>query len=189
MPQSPADVRLDQTTGDLLPSLDGFDTTMGPEMLQALKQQAEQSGETVEPEVPATNPYGPPVPQVQAAGFGIRFAASLIDGVWMAALGAGSAFLIDPQIGGLIGSGLSLLIVLFGWAVWGTTPGKRACKLYLSAGASNQAGIGFPRAVARLFGYLVSTIPLFLGFLVVAFNSSKRGWHDLIAGTEVRRQA
>ena len=179
------DVRLDQTTGDLLPSLDGFDTTMGPEMLEALRVEAEEKGGPTA--TPVHNPYGQPAAQQPPAGFGIRLLAGFLDGIWMTAVGVAAAFAAGQQVGGLAASGLSLVIVLFGWAIWGTTPGKRACKLHVSVGASRQAGIGFPRAVARLFGYLASTIVFGIGFLMIAFSSSKRGLHDLIAGTEVHR--
>ncbi|MGA7985503.1 MAG: RDD family protein [Burkholderiales bacterium] len=37
----------------------------------------------------------------------------------------------------------------------------------------------------RFLGYFVSIVPLGLGFLWIAFDRKKRGWHDLIAGTVV----
>lgn len=185
------DVRLDQTTGELLPSLDGFDTTMGPEMLEALKVEAAQKPAPEEPDAinPYSNPYSAPTSQESAAGFGVRLAASFVDGLWMVALSIAGVVLIGQQAGGLAASGLSLSVLLFGWAIWGTTPGKRALKLHISSGNSGQAGIGFPRAIARLVGYFLSAIPFGIGFLMIAFTSSKRGLHDLVAGTEVKRQA
>ncbi len=180
---------LEQAAGDLLPSLDGFDVTMGPEMLSALpaKEEEEKTETTA-----AYNPYSAPSPQGQAAGagFGIRLLAAVVDGLWMAALQAGAKF------GGLglgdylaygTASGIGFVVVLFGWAIWGTTPGKRMFNLYVTTG-DQAAGIGFPRALARLVGYVASTIPVFIGFLMIAFSKQKRGLHDLIAGTYVRRQ-
>jgi uncharacterized RDD family membrane protein YckC len=41
------------------------------------------------------------------------------------------------------------------------------------------------RAIARYAGYLVSIIPLFLGFIWIAFDARKQGWHDKIADTVV----
>jgi uncharacterized RDD family membrane protein YckC len=41
--------------------------------------------------------------------------------------------------------------------------------------------------LARYVGYIISTIPLCLGFLWVGFDSKKQGWHDKIAGTVVVR--
>ncbi len=43
------------------------------------------------------------------------------------------------------------------------------------------------RLVARYFGYFVSMIPLFLGFIWVGIDSKKQGWHDKMAGTVVVR--
>ncbi|MEM7352454.1 MAG: FHA domain-containing protein [Acidobacteriota bacterium] len=184
------DVRMDQTAGDLLPSLDGFDITMGPEMLKAVAVEAREESEEPTEAVPNpySNPYGPPAPQQTAAGFGIRLLAALLDGIWITAAGAGAWFLLPQPIGGAVSSGLSFVVYLFGWAIWGTTPGKRACQLHVTAGAGGQAGLGFPKAFLRLIGYLVSSVTLGIGFLMIAFNAKHRGLHDLIAGTEVHRQ-
>ena len=41
--------------------------------------------------------------------------------------------------------------------------------------------------VIRYLGYYVSTIPLGLGLIWVAFDARKQGWHDKMAGTVVVR--
>ena len=41
--------------------------------------------------------------------------------------------------------------------------------------------------IVRYLGYFVSTIPLGLGLLWVAFDPRKQGWHDKLAGTVVVR--
>ena len=51
------DVRQDQQTGDLLPSLDGFDVTMGPEMLAAMQTEAKEKPKD---DTETFNPYGAP---------------------------------------------------------------------------------------------------------------------------------
>ena len=179
------DVRLDQTTGDLLPSLDGFDATMGPEMLAALRLEAEEKAVEAPPVV---NPYSAPVVQQPVpAGFGIRLLATIIDLVWMLGFIVAGTF-AGQQVGSAAASVAGSLIVLFGWAIWGATPGKSILKLHVSAGNSGQAGIGFPRAMARMVGYVASGLLLGIGFLMIAFSSSKRGLHDHIAGTTVQRQ-
>jgi uncharacterized RDD family membrane protein YckC len=43
--------------------------------------------------------------------------------------------------------------------------------------------------VGRYFAYFVSTIPFCLGFLWVAFDKRKQGWHDKLAHTVVVRAA
>ena len=42
--------------------------------------------------------------------------------------------------------------------------------------------------IGRYLGYYVSTIPLMLGFLWVAFDARKQGWHDKMANTVVIRK-
>jgi uncharacterized RDD family membrane protein YckC len=39
--------------------------------------------------------------------------------------------------------------------------------------------------IIRYFGYLISIIPLFLGFIWIAFDACKQGWHDKLADTYV----
>ena len=43
----------------------------------------------------------------------------------------------------------------------------------------------YKKAFVRYIGYGISEIPLFLGFLWIAFDKNKQGWHDKIAGTFV----
>jgi len=43
--------------------------------------------------------------------------------------------------------------------------------------------IGFMRATLRYLGYIVSIIPLFVGFIWILFSRKRQGWHDKIAGT------
>jgi uncharacterized RDD family membrane protein YckC len=40
-------------------------------------------------------------------------------------------------------------------------------------------------AFLRWVGYLVSSLFLYLGFIWIAFDGKKQGWHDKIAGTIV----
>lgn len=77
----------------------------------------------------------------------------------------------------------ALATVLF-WVLAGATPGKflTGCEIRcLSTGRRP----GPVRAVLRYVGYLVSALPLGLGFLWVIWDRRKQGWHDKIAGTVV----
>ncbi|PIP08224.1 MAG: hypothetical protein COX51_04865, partial [Syntrophobacteraceae bacterium CG23_combo_of_CG06-09_8_20_14_all_50_8] len=40
-------------------------------------------------------------------------------------------------------------------------------------------------AFLRWIGYFISALPLYIGFLWVAFDGKKQGWHDKLAGTVV----
>jgi uncharacterized RDD family membrane protein YckC len=41
------------------------------------------------------------------------------------------------------------------------------------------------RFIVRYIAYIFSALPLGLGFIWIAFDSQKHGWHDIIAGTLV----
>jgi uncharacterized RDD family membrane protein YckC len=47
--------------------------------------------------------------------------------------------------------------------------------------------IGYARALGRTLGSVLSAFPLGLGYLAVAWQCDKRGFHDLLAGTRVVR--
>jgi uncharacterized RDD family membrane protein YckC len=47
--------------------------------------------------------------------------------------------------------------------------------------------IDYTRAFVRSLGRLLATIPCLLGYLWVAWDKEKQGWHDKIATTYVVR--
>ncbi|MFA5757119.1 MAG: RDD family protein, partial [Smithellaceae bacterium] len=65
----------------------------------------------------------------------------------------------------------------------GRTPGKRP--LGLQVVSVTGESISFGTAFLRSVGYLVSSLVFCLGYLWVAFDRRKQGWHDKIAGTVV----
>ncbi len=54
--------------------------------------------------------------------------------------------------------------------------------------AATDADADTGQLVLRYLGYYVSAIPFGLGFLWVAFDPRKQGWHDKIARTVVVRE-
>jgi uncharacterized RDD family membrane protein YckC len=77
----------------------------------------------------------------------------------------------------------AVAVILF-WRYGGATPGKMA----ISAKIVDAQSGGPPstaRLVARYFAYIISTLPLFLGFVWIAIDRRKQAWHDKIAGTLV----
>lgn len=137
-------------------------------------------------------PYRRPGPLPPAAGAGARLAAALIEAAWVAALWLGSIFLLDvvgdPRASQVIAAvvlGVAAIVVVIGWALWGTTPGKRALGLYVCT-VQGQPGVGALRAIVRLGGYLVSALPLGLGFVSALFGK-RRTLHDRLSGTYVAR--
>jgi uncharacterized RDD family membrane protein YckC len=79
----------------------------------------------------------------------------------------------------------AIAIVIF-WIYRQASPGKMAIRARIVD--ENTGGKPTSRQlVGRYLGYYVSTIPLFLGLIAVAFDPKKQGWHDKLAGTVVVR--
>ncbi|MGA1843145.1 MAG: RDD family protein [bacterium] len=68
---------------------------------------------------------------------------------------------------------------------FGQTPGKRL--LHLKVIRTDGSPLGFTKAAERFIGYILSFLPLYVGFLLIAFSKEKQGLHDLIAKTFVIR--
>ena len=80
----------------------------------------------------------------------------------------------------------AIAIIMF-WIYKAATPGK----MVVSAVIVDAATGGRPsnaQFVGRWFSYIVSGVPLGLGFLWIAFDKRKQGWHDKLAGTLVVRK-
>ncbi|MFA5529260.1 MAG: RDD family protein [Thiohalomonadaceae bacterium] len=75
------------------------------------------------------------------------------------------------------------LIVLL-WARYGATPGKylMQCRV-VDLHSGGHPGIG--RSALRYVAYIASLLPFMLGFLWIAWDRRKQGFHDKIAGTVV----
>ena len=76
-------------------------------------------------------------------------------------------------------------VVVF-WHWRSATPGKIVLGLLVVNARTGQAP-GLGQAIGRYFAYFVSALPLCLGFIWIAFDSRKQGWHDKLAGTVVVR--
>jgi uncharacterized RDD family membrane protein YckC len=70
------------------------------------------------------------------------------------------------------------------WRYCGATPGKVALGVRI-VDARDGSAPSTLRLVVRLLAYLVSAIPMSLGFLWIGIDRRKQGWHDKIAGTVV----
>jgi uncharacterized RDD family membrane protein YckC len=139
---------------------------------------------------------------LEYAGFWVRVGAMLIDTLLMVAvllplifLFYGAAYfdpedtrLIKGPADGLISYVLPALLTIGFWLAKQATPGKMAVGARVvdaQTGSPMSAG----QAVGRYFAYILSTIPLGLGFFWIAFDARKQGWHDKLAGTVVVRNA
>ena len=71
------------------------------------------------------------------------------------------------------------------WAWRGTTVGGIVLKLHVVR--SDGQSVTFLAALVRALGAAFSVVVLLLGFLWIAWDRDKQGWHDKIAGTVVVR--
>ena len=85
--------------------------------------------------------------------------------------------------------GWTLLVIMGGalfaafWTLAGQTPGMRFLSIRLVSLESHE--ITFRRALRRVFGALLSLLPLGLGYLMILRDPSRHVWHDRWTGTEV----
>jgi len=79
---------------------------------------------------------------------------------------------------------LIIATILF-WRFRGATPGKMLIKAKI-VNAETLAPASTGRLIGRFFAYIVSCI-FMLGFIWIAFDKRKQGWHDKLAGTVVVR--
>ena len=134
------------------------------------------------------------------AGFWIRFIAYLVDSlilgvpvsVFFLFIFGGSAAIASQDQAQIraLGEGFQLLYLaatfiyfLFFWTQ-GSTPGMRLVNIRVADQTTFQS-IGPGKAVLRFIGYVVSSFCCSIGFIWAAFDGSKQGWHDKIAGTIV----
>jgi uncharacterized RDD family membrane protein YckC len=78
----------------------------------------------------------------------------------------------------------AIVPVIWMWSRFQATPGKMLTGTRLidyKTGLKPTKG----KLVLRSAFYAVSGLVLFLGFIWIGFHPEKRGWHDLVAGTQV----
>jgi uncharacterized RDD family membrane protein YckC len=71
------------------------------------------------------------------------------------------------------------------WKIKGTTVGGILCNLRVVR--LDGRPIDWGTAIVRALSCFLSLVVLGLGFIWIAFDSEKQGWHDKIAGTIVVR--
>jgi uncharacterized RDD family membrane protein YckC len=133
------------------------------------------------------------------AGFWIRLVAFAIDTVLLMAvtlpllLWVYGLQYLDPQ-GPKIHGPMELLIsyvlpavaaIVF-WKYKSATPGKMIVSARI-VDAKTGGRLSNAQCLIRYFAYLVSLLPVGLGFLWIAVDRRKQAWHDKLAGTLVVR--
>ena len=97
---------------------------------------------------------------------------------------APESFALSIAVWLVIGQCLPILVTGVLWAVWGTSPGKRALHLRI-VDADTGRRMTVRQAGLRTLGYLLTFATFGAGFLWVLFNERKQCLHDRIANTVV----
>jgi uncharacterized RDD family membrane protein YckC len=136
--------------------------------------------------------------ELEYVGFWPRLGASIIDTILSAMVlypilyamygkeYFGNEYLVSGGSDFILTHVLPAIAVIIFWIYKSATPGKMAIGAKIV-----DARTGLPpskgQLVGRYFAYYISMIPFFLGFLWIAWDPRKQGWHDKLAGTVVVR--
>jgi uncharacterized RDD family membrane protein YckC len=137
---------------------------------------------------------------VLVAGSGRRLITAFYDGLIIAVAGffvilvLGMTLLVFGLLDSGTSEGFSILasISLVVWSMvyyvgfW-TTTGQTLGKVLggIKVIRTNGSPVSFGQALLRYLGYIVSAVVLSVGFLWIAFDGKRQGWHDKIARTYV----
>ena len=132
---------------------------------------------------------------LEYVGFWARFGASMLDTLLLFAVlvplvlvfgDSRNDYALSGGMDAVVSYILPAALVLWFWSAKQATPGKMAIKARIvDAKTGKPATTG--KLVIRYIGYIVSAIPLCLGYLWVVFDARRQAWHDKLAGTVVVR--
>jgi uncharacterized RDD family membrane protein YckC len=145
------------------------------------------------PQPPAGTPGGQwaqptqvgPAPGMAFGGFWIRFVAFVIDFILI-----GILEVIAVSISASLLTVVYLVALLYFplcWGLLGHTIGMIPFGLNIVRNADG-GKLTWGNVIMRLIGWFVSALVIYIGFIWAAFDSRKRGWHDMIGGTVVVRR-
>lgn len=136
--------------------------------------------------------------QLEYVGFWARVGASLIDTILMMIVcypllitvygwssftpGLGTRGVLDVLLNWVF----PIVAVLAFWKWKQATPGKMMISARIVDAATGEAP-STGQMIGRYLGYFLSTVVFGLGFVWIAFDRKKQGWHDKLAGTVVVR--
>lgn len=86
----------------------------------------------------------------------------------------------------MVNLALPAVLVMCLWVYFGATPGKMAMSAKV-VDADTGGPLTPTQSVIRYIGYVASLIPFGVGYLWIAFDRRKQGWHDKLANTVVVR--
>jgi uncharacterized RDD family membrane protein YckC len=126
-----------------------------------------------------------PAPGLEFGGFWLRVLAYLIDVSLLGIVG----IVLSSALGAAGQAMGALIFIAYFIGLWGTTGQTIGMALLGLRVVRNADGgkITWGTAVLRFIGLLVAFACIWVGVIWVAFDSRKRGWHDMIGGTVVVR--
>lgn len=129
--------------------------------------------------------------QFRYAGFWIRWVANLMDFFVVLLGGAIVGFVVGVATGGLAVLIAPLLGLAAGWLYFALMESSKTQgtlgKMALGLKVIDYEGrrVSFGRASGRYFSKIISSILLYIGFMMAGWTEKKQGLHDMIAGTYV----
>ena len=118
------------------------------------------------------------------AGFWIRLVAYIIDAIVLLIPNYALEMVVPMMTAYLLSMILgAVYVIYFLSSEMMATPGKMAVGLIVTDGDGNRISAG--TAATRWICYLISIIPIGIGFFMIGFTEKKEGLHDKLAGTLV----
>ncbi|MGD0389278.1 MAG: RDD family protein [Tepidisphaeraceae bacterium] len=152
---------------------------------------------------PVAGPFGPPI----YAGFWMRFAAAIIDGIVLGMAGSFINMAMGLELPILRHHGNSIPLAVFAILTVGFGSGMAVEWLYhaLMETSRYQGSLGkmalgivvtdmsgqritFGRATGRYFGKIISKLTIYIGFMMAGWTEQKQALHDIMAGCLVMRK-
>lgn len=122
--------------------------------------------------------------QVEYAGFWVRFAAVLVDGLVLAIPSGIINAIFGKSLGGFLGYVLMWAYAIYMLNTRQATLGKMAVGLKVTTTDGGKPTVG-KLALREIIGKILDIITLGIGYLMIVFTGKKQGLHDKIADTVV----
>jgi uncharacterized RDD family membrane protein YckC len=136
----------------------------------------------------------------QYAGFWIRVAANVLDGLILSAINtvivllsegwlvshlpSGVGSVSRPAPGIELGPVVAIGFIIGSWIAFGATPGKMMCRLRIVDEASGRKPTPW-QCIGRYVLAVVGVACAGIGYLWIAIDPRRQGWHDKIVRTLV----
>lgn len=135
---------------------------------------------------PTPQPSASAGPSGPRAGFWIRFAGALLDGLIVGIplnllLFSIDVFAVRQSLGLIVGIAYSVFFIGSGS---GQTVGMKVCNIRV-IDVETGGRIDYGRAVIRYLVGIVSGLACLIGYLWMLWDPEKQTWHDKVAGTYV----